>query len=86
VLLLDEPASGLREAERARLARLIRRLRTGGLTVLLVEHDVALVTSLADRITVLDLGRVIAEGSPAAIREEPAVIRAYLGMPEVSPP
>jgi branched-chain amino acid transport system ATP-binding protein len=79
VLLLDEPASGLRETERAQLVQLIRRLRTRGLTVLLVEHDVPLVTSLSDRITVLDLGRVIAEGTPSAIREDPAVVSAYLG-------
>jgi branched-chain amino acid transport system ATP-binding protein len=79
VLLLDEPAAGLRAAERQHLAHLIRDVRAQGLTVLLVEHDVALVTSLSDRITVLDLGVVIAEGEPAAIRRDPAVIAAYLG-------
>lgn len=81
VLLLDEPAAGLRAAERTQLARLIREVRAHALTVLLVEHDVALVTSLSDTITVLDLGRVIAEGEPSVIRRDPAVLAAYLGEP-----
>ena len=82
VLLLDEAASGLRAAEREQFARVLLALHEGGLTMLMIEHDVALVTRLSDRISVLDLGRVIAEGTPAAIRENPAVITAYLGVTE----
>ncbi|MDP9792366.1 branched-chain amino acid transport system ATP-binding protein [Catenuloplanes nepalensis] len=79
LLLLDEPASGLRTAERERLATLIEDLRATGLTILLVEHDVAFVMRLADRVTVLDLGRVIADGTAAEIRADPRVVTAYLG-------
>jgi branched-chain amino acid transport system ATP-binding protein len=79
LLLLDEPASGLRAGERQRLAALLRDLREEGLSMLLIEHDVAFVTGLASRVTVMDRGRVIAEGPPERIREDPAVIAAYLG-------
>jgi branched-chain amino acid transport system ATP-binding protein len=79
LLLLDEPASGLRAAERAALAALLEELKAEGLTMLLVEHDVAFVTRLADRITVLDLGRVLAEGTPAEVRADEKVVAAYLG-------
>ncbi|XVV08516.1 ABC transporter ATP-binding protein [Actinoplanes sp. CA-131856] len=79
LLLLDEPASGLRAGEREHLAELLASLRRAGLTMLLVEHDVAFVMSLADQITVLDLGRVIASGPPAEVRANPEVIAAYLG-------
>ncbi|MBE1491572.1 ABC transporter ATP-binding protein [Plantactinospora soyae] len=80
LLLLDEPASGLRAAEREELARLIEELKGQGLTMLMVEHDVGLVARLADRITVLDLGRVIAEGTPDEVRDDEAVVTAYLGV------
>jgi len=79
LLLLDEPASGLRAGERGALADLLQRLRGGDLTMMLVEHDVAFVTRLADRVTVLDLGEVVAEGTPAEIRADERVIDAYLG-------
>ncbi|MFI7544793.1 ABC transporter ATP-binding protein [Actinoplanes sp. NPDC049599] len=79
LLLLDEPASGLRAAERENLAALIEDLRGSGLTMLLVEHDVGFVMRLADRVTVLDLGRVIADGTAAEVRADPCVIAAYLG-------
>lgn len=84
LVLLDEPASGLRGAEREGLAHLLEDLRREGLTMLLVEHDVAFVTQLAGRITVMDRGRLIAEGSPDAIRRDPHVIAAYLGEPEAA--
>ncbi|MEU4242638.1 ABC transporter ATP-binding protein [Actinoplanes sp. NPDC026619] len=82
LLLLDEPASGLRGPERSALAELIEQLRGEGLSILLVEHDVAFVARLADRVTVLDLGRVIASGPFKTVRANPAVIAAYLGGPQ----
>jgi ABC-type branched-subunit amino acid transport system ATPase component/branched-subunit amino acid ABC-type transport system permease component len=83
VLLLDEPAAGLDETEAVELARLIRRLAdTWGLAILIVEHDMALVMSICDEITVIDFGREIAHGTPHEIRSNPAVIAAYLGEPE----
>jgi branched-chain amino acid transport system permease protein len=79
LLLLDEPAAGLRHMEKQRLAALLRQLRDGGMSVLLVEHDMGFVMNLADRIVVLDFGTKIAEGVPAAIKANPDVIKAYLG-------
>jgi branched-chain amino acid transport system ATP-binding protein len=79
LLLLDEPAAGLRAAERDRLAELLIGLRGEGLSMLLVEHDVAFVARVASRITVLDRGRVIASGEPSAVRNDARVIEAYLG-------
>ncbi|WP_371675787.1 ABC transporter ATP-binding protein [Streptomyces sp. NBC_01276] len=80
VLLLDEPASGLSGAERERLAAVVRRLAgEEGCAVLLVEHDVAFVMELCARVVVLDLGTVLAEGTPAEVRANPLVREAYLG-------
>jgi ABC-type branched-subunit amino acid transport system ATPase component len=79
VLLLDEPAAGLDSTESAWLAERLREIRDAGITVLLVDHDMALVLSLCDHIQVLDQGRIIASGSPADIRSNPDVADAYLG-------
>jgi branched-chain amino acid transport system permease protein len=79
LLLLDEPAAGLRHMEKQRLATLLRQLRDGGMSVLLVEHDMGFVMDLADRVVVLDFGTKIAEGTPEAIKSNPEVIKAYLG-------
>jgi ABC-type branched-subunit amino acid transport system ATPase component len=79
LLLLDEPAAGLRHMEKQALARLLRQLRDGGMSVLLVEHDMGFVMNLADRVIVLDFGTKIAEGTPDAIKRNPEVIKAYLG-------
>jgi branched-chain amino acid transport system permease protein len=85
LLLLDEPMAGLSGAERRDLARLLRRLRSGGMAIVLVEHDVEAVLALADRVVVLEDGVRIALGTPQEVRHDPAVVAAYLGVePEAS--
>jgi len=81
LLLLDEPAAGLRHAEKQKLAALLRRLRAEGVGILLVEHDMPFVMTLADRLVVMDFGTKLAEGPAAAVRQDRAVIAAYLGTP-----
>jgi branched-chain amino acid transport system permease protein len=82
LIMLDEPAAGLRSLEKQALSTLLRSLRKDGMTILLVEHDMDFVMSLADRVVVLDFGRKLAEGVPAEIQANPAVQEAYLGSVE----
>jgi len=78
-LLLDEPAAGLRYAEKAALADLLRKLRDEGMTILLVEHDMDFVMGLVDRLVVMDFGAKLAQGIPAEIQADAKVLQAYLG-------
>jgi branched-chain amino acid transport system ATP-binding protein len=79
VLLLDEPAAGCNAVETQEIERLVRRIADTGVAVVLVEHDMKLVMRISDRVLVLDRGRPLAEGPPQVVRENPAVIEAYLG-------
>ena len=79
VILLDEPAAGLNATETSALEALIRKIADQGITVMLVEHDMKLVMGISDRLLVLNYGRVLAEGAPEEVRQNPDVIAAYLG-------
>jgi ABC-type branched-subunit amino acid transport system ATPase component len=82
LILMDEPASGLNDAETEDLAELLFKIRQSGITIFLVEHDIRLVMGVSDRIVVMNYGRMIAEGPTDEVRNDPDVIAAYLGTKE----
>ena len=85
VLLLDEPSAGLNDAETEALAELLREVRAGGIALLLIDHKVDFIDSLCDRIVVLELGQVIAEGPPEEVWRDRRVMSAYLGVRDDAP-
>jgi branched-chain amino acid transport system ATP-binding protein len=85
LLLLDEPAAGLDGTETRELAAVLRAVARAGTAIVLIEHDVEMVMSISDDVLVLDAGAVVADGPPAAVRADPAVLAAYLGQPDADP-